>query len=1652
MTEQAAFALRKQQAKIVSAHNSHLRAAFRRVFQGNPAAASTLRVHTEQLACTSSFHTRIFLSAHSTASLPREQNQLLTFEFASAVDSSLDHSQITAIGKALSVIDSELAMKRFLLVRDCPMYRTTLELAQALDTSVRISIAKNAASGVYSCASSVLVDEFTNESALRFLSSQEDQDFEERDERAGRYFSGSTSLFSRARLARLTSAESSVRLITSLQSPLPTTSDFLRSASSPSSLLELCQLEHSQPEQTGSDLLQTAKAALFAVQKVLQSRIGVEIERLEKEASLLLDERCLEVSTSFFLPSEAAWPQKFTGASEVACHAQLLATALSKEAAPPVYFHVKDKRYDFADMLEQNRVTMELLLRRSAPTGSSAMTCLDRAVEPGFREKSAVASESVSLSRPPANVSETSEKMSSLSPTLSNGDLEALEHWRTTLENCRLTNFNSRLMEYSIASALFEAQQILCSSYDAPSLQKRPADEGLGDLLLLQPCPEDDESQNPNSVSIRIVGGDAARMPTQNFSALANGDSVSTAAWRCVEQLAVHCQKKATGGSLSASLLSRAAYNQMTLPSPFDPPTRELLSPAKMSLFRMHWLMWVTYGDGWCVSGGRNDRQYVFAPNLCDKGPISVLFGTKTGSRGTGVGEELLCRDAAGQRRENEFLCWEDKWLSANISKLVPVPCAHPLTSRHPQIQRIPSNADDLYSGAEDNLDDAFLSTSRTVTSMTTTIVPSSRSRHVDLANSVTCPDIVLMLEEIRQHFSFPVGSLPTIKIDQHASHDVERKAIDLLSGLPGGDVVISTTIKLTWNDRLSSQAGCVDPKTIEETVGPLRLMIRAVLGLYRQAFPGRPASNFPRISVQHGQHRRIIDFLMFSWFRATPQVRTYNIPCAPLSAADASPADSKGSSRLFLARAMLFYDFWGQRLLFAETHHFAVGVAVQRLDMLAVQLNAPRDEPVKRVLRQRQRNCGDGVSAQPCSSPVMEQSDISILAEAIARYSAHSMPAVALHGDPQNLSALSESPADHLARSRCMLVVAAHCGPDIQAAVQLTEPVIFSASGQGPLQALRGVLRTAWRSLVVHHGAALANSPALMAAIKRVEADALDQSPCFERDEFPAFNPQFYTPPNLLGELLQGVCARYEAEYEVAPKGAFRCRLYLTSLAGCKLRSKEQKRGEQGLPPRFKGNNVVEHDAEEGFTIGRGEGKDKATAWQAAAAAALRANFPLQVEELQIFRDMHNLRFDPRKLAQLQTLLEKSGEIAATGDITKGICFKFIRSNGKVSERVRAPPSSPARFAYACRICCDAADNLLLNPSGPSSSPRIADSVADDELSDVDDGAAARVPQVVLFDGQGSTASAAYIAASTKMLAAARQAGQLREQMLQEQRHSETQAKLIHRQKYSEWDSRTNFSKSALHAKAGAISVVLNGDRILLELHRDLRGFDLSLDRCDRASKRTSGWTLLSVRVDGLTGPSAGAHGGSERDCFFLLMEVMRHVDNAVIKHCSARVRGELGDLLALLRQRCIKGIQSRRVRLERRIETLAREAFGCQASVTVEPSPDASEHQFLATLTLSFRACAVPTSDQTGRDRPRKGSYSSISARALFPGPIGAEGSSADGDGAGEPHRRDSRDADDSPFVDVIAARRGGHTSIAALHALYDRVATDLTPFWTF
>ncbi|KAK7195099.1 hypothetical protein NESM_000433100 [Novymonas esmeraldas] len=231
------------------------------------------------------------------------------------------------------------------------------------------------------------------------------------------------------------------------------------------------------------------------------------------------------------------------------------------------------------------------------------------------------------------------------------------------------------------------------------------------------------------------------------------------------------------------------------------------------------------------------------------------------------------------------------------------------------------------------------------------------------------CPDVCVMIAAVRAELKMPARSYPKITFEQSAVHDPARRVRELAEGLYG-DVDVLTRVRARWETPRGRLEACAvsDPALHRGAAtsprawlscsdtgtprGPLPLLVAVVCSIYDQAFGRREEGTavlgrYPTVPVRNPLARGGLDFLLFTWFEASPQVRCFSIGTTPPKLRATPPLDGVLRRELgpSMTRAMLFYDLLGQRVLFAETHAADAAAAVVRVDRLSEKLNCMQQD-----------------------------------------------------------------------------------------------------------------------------------------------------------------------------------------------------------------------------------------------------------------------------------------------------------------------------------------------------------------------------------------------------------------------------------------------------------------------------------------------------------------------------------------------------------------------------------------------------------------------------------------------------------------------------------------------------------------------------------
>ncbi|KAG8346184.1 hypothetical protein TRVL_02995 [Trypanosoma vivax] len=720
------------------------------------------------------------------------------------------------------------------------------------------------------------------------------------------------------------------------------------------------------------------------------------------------------------------------------------------------------------------------------------------------------------------------------------------------------------------------------------------------------------------------------------------------------------------------------------------------------------------------------------------------------------------------------------------------------------------------------------------------------------------CPDILLMIQEMRLELQLPQRSFPTLEFFQKAAHDVPQRVRQLAKG-EYGDVDVYTRIVAHWGPGLRvEKVSCELSGSVDHSLrnscsqkGPLLLLLDVICDLYRRVFPCR--TEFPLVALKTPTARRAIDFLLYSWFMAPPQVRCYEIDTRAAKLTMQHEAEMQWVTD-YMVRAMLFYDFYGQRVLFAETHANTAQEAVRRVNQLAVSLNVPRSDNLRcrQVVHSR-----DESSSRPCSrwkatSGVPVDSEVSVLLHALA-LNAQAKPRLLFVDISDRMSTYIEG------------IIEVHvpsCG--IRAAASVGESC-------GLLPAAIFACREALRQTKL--------SAEEVDAILR---DAANASPLIPRDGFPQFNARFYTPTNLLGELLQGVVCRYDCKYTIdAQKCEIVCLLYVASIAGYE--------------------NSASHSVP--FPLGVGRGRSKREAWKAASAQALRHNFPDFCKQQERHKALSELNLRPDQMALLGCCSGGGFAIAfSRRSAEDGTDFECVISSEQSKRQTTGRKGAHVIVVHHAARAVDAyigaVDSLLLLRQ-----QRSTEFKADVSAKYVEDGLFTRSDGIKLvftkWDPTSNYGKSVWHACCGALGVA-------------------LGGKLVLR-----FDGGVGDTPVILQLVARTAAVVTEGGHEKLQM-RETRLFALHGKRV----KEYSGLVMVSER---------GKVLGNE-----ILFSATRLLAEAVRKYTDTQTRCELRELFGLLEKRKDDNQSCARLGVKRRVELLVELTLGCQCRVVVSPSTE--------------------------------------------------------------------------------------------------------------
>ncbi|AAZ12705.1 hypothetical protein, conserved [Trypanosoma brucei brucei TREU927] len=730
------------------------------------------------------------------------------------------------------------------------------------------------------------------------------------------------------------------------------------------------------------------------------------------------------------------------------------------------------------------------------------------------------------------------------------------------------------------------------------------------------------------------------------------------------------------------------------------------------------------------------------------------------------------------------------------------------------------------------------------------------------------CPDLLLMLQDIRLALRLPQCSFPVLEFFQKAVHDVPLRVRQIAAG-NFGDVDVYTRIVAHWgtNLRVEMESGpqhgvCekvpVQPDN-EKNKGPLRLLFLVVSALYNRVFPRRVS--VPLIGLNSPTARRSIDFLLHSWFMAPPQVRCFEIDTRAARWLLGKDEEVQLVAD-YIVRAMLFYDFLGQRVLFAETHAPTVEEAVRRVNELAVLLNMPDcDNFPRRPGGCVTRGKTSGAAIGYCATTDMHvDSEVAALLEALE---------TTTRTQPRVCFVSTGAPSSPCVEGVVEVLVSQY---DIRttATVKESRGVIPSLS-----LACREALRIAAR---VVPGVGALNVESLL----QVAADA---APLLPRDGFPHFDARFYTPANLLGELLQGVAGRYDCTYTSdTTAGEIVCSLHIHKIS------------------------IYENSAHASpfFLLGVGRGRTKRDAWAAAAVQALRGNFPEFQQQLDRHRALCELLLRPNDLFLLgltsgfTVTVSRRAEELGGGFECRVKSVQSVTASGdgdRTSELVITRNATHAAHAYI-----EAVDSLLLSLRRDGRGGVV-------DYSSTGGGGFAR------WDPTSNYAKSVWHACYGALGVAVGGKVALRFERVCE----------------DDGDYRNN------------VPVVV---RLVVRTLTPEKNDETGGKDGDGTRWRTAETGIVSVHQHCIAGYNhlAGASRGRPASGGHVLFVSTRLLSEAVEKYVDNHTREEMGWLLSLLQWRKGENNNCPRLNIKRRIELLVELTFGCQCRVVVNPSNGAS------------------------------------------------------------------------------------------------------------
>lgn len=502
--------------------------------------------------------------------------------------------------------------------------------------------------------------------------------------------------------------------------------------------------------------------------------------------------------------------------------------------------------------------------------------------------------------------------------------------------------------------------------------------------------------------------------------------------------------------------------------------------------------------------------------------------------------------------------------------------------------------------------------------------------------SSIEVGNVPVMLQAMRDMLQLDGETgIPRLLVNQPVVFDLDHALARIAEEqtVPidtSAEVTLSWPTAPQWSATLSSRSsssgdrgGNGQSETPQHVLG---LIVEVTTELYRvmmsHAHPGLDyaAVPVPTVIVRQPGTRKALDFLMHSWFGATPIERHVVLRRHEVVLQSPSKTEGRGVTtslpatgvHMEIHRRLLLYDVLGVRLLLAGVHATDMPRAAAAIASTIATQVLP-DQRNLRITRHSQRYSthasGDRISSTLLFYVQKLQKMGMVLRLSVTASETTGHPLI-------EAQVLAQSGArDNRQKPRTPSLLPAHRGG------------IFSSTiAQCTVKEDVAFLRNGGEELVPHVRQPLKTLEALCveALSANLTADRMDwisrvAEKCrvsVVQSGFPVrYDPTFYAPSNLLGEALQGVQGRYECIYHTTSGCDVVCRVVITAVCGVPIRRRgwDPKPGEdpaRNVPPVY-------------LVLGIGTGRTNRAAWRAAALDALQQNFPELLDEVASIRDL---------------------------------------------------------------------------------------------------------------------------------------------------------------------------------------------------------------------------------------------------------------------------------------------------------------------------------------------------------------------------------------------------------------------------------------------